>query len=218
MSLHRSVANSLMAMIAGWAMTCVLLRPSASSTVAAFVPVYQKSSQHKHNMAGFLDDVGKFFDGLGNNKPAGEESVNAEVAEEIDGVYTGSKRIITISAKTMKAGGLRLYCNLYLMGLQNTPEKNCWKASQSDNSEVNLRYCDLSGSIIIRFTDDGITVDRLGSSPSMKYLLHEAMILNGFLDELHAIVYEGDISEQNRLLTLVESDAIEKARDAVSFA
>ena len=117
----------------------------------------------------------------------------------------------------MKSGGLRLYCNLYLVGLQNTPEKGCWKASQSDNSEVNLRYCDLTGSIIICFTDDGITVDRLGSSPSMKYLMHESMILNGFLDELNAIVYEGDISEQNRLLTLVDDDAIEKARDAISF-
>ncbi len=117
----------------------------------------------------------------------------------------------------MKSGGLRLYCNLYLMGLQNTPEKNCWKASQSDNSEVNLRYCDLTGSIIIQFTEDGITVDRLGSSPSMKYLMHESMILNGFLDELNAIVYEGDISEQNRLLTLVDDDAIEKSRDAISF-
>ena len=121
-------------------------------------------------------------------------------------------------AKTMKSGGLRLYCNLYLMGVQNTPEKNCWKASQSDNSEVNLRYCDLSGSIIIQFTDDGITVDRLGSSPSMKYLMHESIILNGFLDELDAIVYGGDISAENRLLTLVESDAIEKGRNAVSFS
>ena len=120
-------------------------------------------------------------------------------------------------AKTMKSGGLRLYCNLYLMGVQNTPEKKCWKASQSDNSEVNLRYCDLSGSIIIQFTDSGITIDRLGSSPSMKYLMHESMILNGFLDELHAIVYGGDISVENRLLTLVDSDAIEKARGAISF-
>ncbi len=104
------------------------------------------------------------------------------------------------------------------MGLQNTPETGCWKASQSDNSEVNLRYCDLSGSIIIRFTDDGVTIDRLGSSPSMKYLMHESIILNGFLDELHAIVFGGDIGVENRLLTLVDSNAIDKARGAVSFS
>jgi hypothetical protein len=117
----------------------------------------------------------------------------------------------------MKSGGLRLYCNLYLMGLQNTPEKGCWKASQSDNSEVNLRHCDLSGSIIIRFTDDGVTIDRLGSSPSMKYLMHESIKLNGFLDELQGIVNGGDIGVENRLLTLVDSNAIDKARGAVSF-
>lgn len=104
------------------------------------------------------------------------------------------------------------------MGLQNTPEKNSWKASQSDSSEVNLRYSDLSGSIIIRFNDDCIAVDRLGSLPSMKYLMHESMVLNGFLDELHSIVYEGDISAENRLLTLADSDAIDNARVAVSFS
>lgn len=169
-------------------------------------------------MAGFLDDVGSFFDGLGGDSNSDESSSSqSELVEEIDGVYTGSKRIITIPAKTMKSGGLRLYCNLFLMGVQNTPEKGCWKASQSDNSEVNLRYVDLSGSIIIRFTEDGITVDRLGSSPSTKYLIAESMILNGFLDELHSIVYGGDVSEQNRLLTLMESDVIEKARGFVSF-
>ena len=127
------------------------------------------------------------------------------------------------------------------MGMQNTPEKGCWKASKSDDSEVNLRYRDLSGSIIIRFTDDAIVVDRLGtifksqtrfvsvltlltlltfsgSAPSMNFLLHESIILNSFLDELHAIVYEGEISDENRLLTLVDEDAIEQARNCVSFA
>ena len=48
--------------------------------------------------------------------------------------------------------------------------------------------------------------------------MHESIILNSFLDELQAIVFEGDISEENRLLTLVEDDAIEQARTYVSFA
>mmetsp|Transcript_48165 Transcript_48165/g.102453 ORF Transcript_48165/g.102453 Transcript_48165/m.102453 type:complete len:228 (+) Transcript_48165:63-746(+) len=204
-------------MIASWAMAFVISTSFCFPAVNAFVSLHQKSTRcDRHTSAGFLDNVGEFFDGLGNSND--ESSSKSEIVDEIDGIYTGSKRIITIPAKTMKLGGLRLYCNLYLMGLQNTPEKNCWKASQSDNSEVNLRYCDLSGSIIIQFTNDGINVDRLGSSPSMKYLMHESMILNGFLDEIHAIVYDGDITEDNRLLTLVESDAIEKARNFVSFA
>lgn len=118
----------------------------------------------------------------------------------------------------MKSGGLRLYCNLYLMGVQNTPEKKCWKASCVDNSEVNLRYTDLSGSIIIQFTENGITIDRLGSAPSMKYLMHESIVLNGFLDELYEIVFGGEVNPENRLLTLVDADVIEKARGAISFS
>jgi len=165
-----------------------------------------------------MDDVGKFFDDLSRKNDRPDVMSDIVEGEEIDGIYTGSKRIITIPAKTMKSGGLRLYCNLYLMGVQNTPEKKCWKASCVDNSEVNLRYTDLSGSIIIQFTDDGITIDRLGSAPSTKYLMHESIVLNGFLDELHEIVYGGEVSPENRLLTLVDVDVIEKARGAISFS
>ena len=122
-------------------------------------------------------------------------------------------------AKTMKIGGLRLYCNLYLMGLQNTPEAGCWKAHQEDDNEVNLRYRDMTGCIIIIFKENEITIDRLGSMPSMKYLLHESIVLNGFLDQLDAIVFEGDVAEKNRLLTLPEpGDQILNARDVLSFS
>jgi hypothetical protein len=119
----------------------------------------------------------------------------------------------------MKLGGLRLYCNLYLLGLQNTPEPGCWKAHQEHDTEVNLRYVDMTGCIIIIFKEDEITIDRLGSMPSQKYLLHESIVLNGFLDQLEAIVFEGDIAEKNRLLTLPEpADQIQKARGVLSFS
>ena len=65
-------------------------------SVDAFVPttVQQKQLfQTSHSMAGFMDEVGKFFDGFGNND---NKPVDAEIVEEIDGVYAGSKRIITI--------------------------------------------------------------------------------------------------------------------------
>jgi hypothetical protein len=52
----------------------------------------------------------------------------------------------------------------------------------------------------------------------MKYLMHESIVLNGFLDELHEIVYGGEVNPENRLLTLVDADVIEKARGAISFS
>lgn len=204
-------------MVILWAILMCAFWVSSDVAVQAFVsPRPRSAPRGSHPMAGFLDDVGNFFDGLGKKDDG--KSGQSEVVEEVEGVYTGSTRIITIPARTMKVGGLRLYANLHLMGMQNTPEKGCWKASKSDDSEVNLRYRDLSGSIIIRFTDDAIVVDRLGSAPSMNFLLHESIILNSFLDELHAIVYEGEISDENRLLTLVDEGAIEQARNGVSFA
>lgn len=195
----------------------LLLSGTNSFTTPTHRSKMSRLDQSSAMQMSFLDDVGKFFENLGRG---GEEAaLPGNPSEEmVDGNYTGSKRIITIPAKTMKMGGLRLYCNLYLMGLQNTPEPNCWKASKSDDSEVNLRYVDLSGSIIIQFSEECITVDRLGSSPSNKYLMHESMILNGFLDELNAIVYEGDVSDENRLLTLPEpGNQLDEARGAISF-
>ena len=57
-------------------------------------------------MAGFMDEVGKFFDNLGNNNndQSGQKPVDAEIVEEIDGVYTGSKRIITIPGEFCETG------------------------------------------------------------------------------------------------------------------
>eukprot|EP00956_Cyclotella_meneghiniana_P030501 scaffold76947_cov59-Cyclotella_meneghiniana.AAC.4 len=214
--------------------------------VKGFAPSQQTASKRNYErrssssstlpMSNIFDDMGKFFDGLGKTKEV-EPDFEVPPVEDVDGEYVGSKRIITIPvsfiiltqqmhpdiklypAKTMKIGGLRLYCNLYLMGLQNTPEAGCWKAHQEDDNEVNLRYRDMTGCIIIIFKEDEITIDRLGSMPSMKYLLHESIVLNGFLDQLDAIVFEGDVAEKNRLLTLPEpGDQILNARDVLSFS
>jgi len=74
----------------------IALTFSRMAAVNAFIPSPQKPKQH--HMAGFLDN---FFDGLANNnnESSGQTGARSEIVEEIDGIYTGSKRIITIPGK-----------------------------------------------------------------------------------------------------------------------
>jgi hypothetical protein len=62
------------------------------TAIHAFIPLQQKVSRHlKHNLA--------FFDGwfgFNNNDP---QEPSEGKAVDVDGIYTGSKRIITIPGK-----------------------------------------------------------------------------------------------------------------------
>lgn len=79
-------------LIAALAFGLLLFRTSA---VDAFMPSHRRPPQH--HMAGFLD---KFFDGLSNNNNESDKiGPNNDVLEDMDGIYTGSKRIITIPGK-----------------------------------------------------------------------------------------------------------------------
>ena len=66
------------------------------SAVNAFIPLHWTPQQH--HMAGFL---GNFFDGSvnDNHEYSDQSGARGEIVEEIDGIYTGSKRIITIPGK-----------------------------------------------------------------------------------------------------------------------
>ena len=86
------------------------------SVVNAFTSLHQIQSQVNLprqsisilSMSNFLNDIGKFFDGLGRNdkEPAGQgksdddggerESSGDHIYHEEEGFYTGSTRIITI--------------------------------------------------------------------------------------------------------------------------
>lgn len=125
-----------------------------------------------------------------------------------------------MTAKSMKPGGLRLFLSLHLMGQQNTPNKGSWKALQmEDGAALDMIFNDESGSLVLRFLDNKIAVDRVGKSPSLQYLIQESVILQGFLDELNTICFEGDVEEGNRLLVLDEpGDWIERARGTASFS
>ena len=76
---------------------------SSDVAVQAFVsPRPRAAPCDSHSMAGFLDDVGNFFDGLGKKDDG--KSGQSEMVEEVEGVYTGSTRIITIPGELLNGG------------------------------------------------------------------------------------------------------------------
>jgi len=173
-------------------------------------------------MAGFFDDVGKFFEdamGAGKNDPNGNDA--DQIHEDDDDEYAGATRLLTIPAKSIKPGGLRLLLMFYLMGMQNTPERHAWKADQPTRDEyvVDMYYHDRTAVLTVKLTEDEITIDRIGTAPSMSYLTQESVIVDGILDELQICVSQEDIKDDDRLLLLPEpQDAIEKARESLAFS
>ena len=163
----------------------------------------------------FFDDVGKFFEQMG-----GKDDSNESESDEDDNEYAGATRLLTIPAKSIKPGGLRLLLMFYLMGQQNTPEPGSWKADQPTTDEyvVDMYYHDRTAALMVKLTEDEISIDRIGSAPSNAYLMQESIIIDGILDELQVCVTQVDIKDEDRLLLLPEpQDAIEKARESLAF-
>jgi len=50
--------------------------------------------------------------------------------DEDDELPAGTSLLFRIPAKQLKPGGLRLFLMFYLMGMQNTPDRNTWRADQ----------------------------------------------------------------------------------------
>jgi hypothetical protein len=62
-----------------------------------------------------------------------------------------------------------------------------------------------------------VRILRSGSNPSNSYLMNEAVILDGILDELHKCAFDETIPEASRLIVPVTSDAIDVAREELAF-
>lgn len=122
--------------------------------------------------------------------------------------------------KAIKPGGLRLFLMFYLMGMQNTPDRNSWKADQPTTEEyvIDFYFHDRTAMLSIELLEEEITIDRVGTVPSTAYSMQETVILEGILDELHQCAFDESIEEENRLLQLSEpKNAIEEARAELSF-
>jgi len=164
---------------------------------------------------GFFDDISRMFDGFGEEK---DSKLSPAASFETD-EYPGCTLIFSIPVESMKRGGLRLLLSLYLISQQNTPEAKTWQAQQSSDTEVDLFYKDKSASLSIHLLDEEkkIKIYRMGVRPSVSYMMQESVILHGVLDEFNKVSFEGDVTDENRLLVMDE-DCVQELRSTLSFS
>jgi hypothetical protein len=149
-----------------------------------------------------------------------------------DNEPAGTYRVVTIPVESLKPGGLRLFLMFYLMGLQNTPERNTWRANQpntptsgynsqttADDYVLEFWFHDSSAILSIMLGSKEIRVNRIGSQPSNAYLMQESVVLQGLLDELQSCAMDGNVTVTDRLIVLPSSQphAIEDAREMLAF-
>ena len=161
-------------------------------------------------MSNFFDSFGSFLQNMGNRSNTREDDEDC----------LGTTRVLELSADRIKPGGLRLFLMLYLMGMQNTPDQRSWSVDQPTvvDYAIDCFYHDRTAALMIRLTNTTITLDRLGSTPSVSYMMQESIIVDGLLDELSRCAFDDHVEDEHRLLMLPEpKDAIEKARRALAF-
>jgi hypothetical protein len=167
-----------------------------------------------------LNMFGQFGDFLnwGQNNRTNTIANGNDDASDSD-MAAGTLRLIELPVHDIKAGGLRLFLMFFLMGLQNTPEPKTWKADQPSTEEYVLDFWfhDQTAVLSIELSNNAIILDRVGSAPSMQYLLQEAVVVESILDELERCANDDSVAQNDRLLRLKEQDAIERARDTLAF-
>jgi hypothetical protein len=153
--------------------------------------------------------------------------------------------ICTIPAQHVKKGGLRLFLMFYLMGMQNTPDKNTWRvyemqsspnlgfeskqSSTTPNDEplgIEYFFYDNSAVLTIILESNMVRIIRrlptngsIISQPSNTYIMQESIIVDGILNELDQCAHDDTVPSTNRLLLLKDTDqnAITEAKDMLSF-
>jgi hypothetical protein len=195
-------------------------RPSTETSKILHTTFLVKIPKSESQLAMDLSGLSNFFN-FGNdgdddkNKQRESDSSSLENDDD-EGEYAGCTNIFTIDAKSLKLGACRLYLSLYFMGESNNPEKRTWRMNQNGDGGIDLYYKDTSAALIVVFKEDAILVNRLGSSPSMEYLMQESNMLNGMLDQLDEISMDSSINENDRLLC-IEGDQVDKVRQSLSF-
>ena len=174
----------------------------------------------------FFNDAFNFGQGDSNSTELAQGRAGVQIAavedymtaDEEEYGYLGCSNIFKINVKSLKIGGCRLYLSLFLIGEANNPERGTWRMDQNGDGGIDLFHKDTTGAMMILFKEDQIIVNRMGSAPSMNYLISESTILNGMLDQLDEIAFDTSIEEKDRLICLHEpGDAIDIVRGSLSF-
>jgi hypothetical protein len=186
-----------------------------SHSVGAFAPRPGRAISMvttKHQLWNFFGDLGKFL-------PSDDDGGEGDEEAKVDDEDIGCTQIINLPVESIKPGGLRLFLILYLMGIQNSPEKGSWSLDQptADEYAVDLYYRDKTAAIMIRFSEHEIQIGRFGSNPSTSFMMQETIVVDGILDELQRLVEEGNIKKEDRLLLLKNENAIANLREELSF-
>lgn len=200
-------SSFIVAFIVGTVRSATSASAFASSSIS---PVRPTTKRDGLGMSNFFDDMGYFFSNMMGDKNNDDD----------DDDCLGSTRLVELSGANVKPGGLRLFLMLYLMGIQNTPDHRSWSVDQPTGEiyAIDCYYHDKTAVLMIRLTNNTITINRFGSTPSMSYMMQESVIVNGILDELSTCAFDDNVMDKDRLLQLLDpKDAIEKARETLAF-
>lgn len=170
------------------------------------VTINEAKSDMALRMVNIFDGFGKFFSPDHNNDSGGEG-------------YVGTSCLVSLPVESIKPGGLRLFLMLYLLGIQNTPEKGTWKIDQPTTDEyvVDLYFHDQTAALMIQLAGEQVTISRMGSRPSTAYIMQETVVLDGILEELQRMATEYNVKREDRLILLKDDKDITSAREALSF-
>lgn len=196
-----------------------------------------------NNNSNFFESMIEFmnnqFFGSTSNSRNGDSNMNRiNYSDDEDTINNNSNNeqqtIVTIPVQEMKMGGLRLFLMFYLMGEQNTPTRNTWRAIQTSSTSssasntmgVEYYYCDNTAVLSIVLEPDTIGIYRKTASqslqqqqPSNSYMMQEAIIVDGILNELQQCATDERIPMKDRLLILHSNNqnVITQAKESLAF-
>mmetsp|Transcript_18515 Transcript_18515/g.44673 ORF Transcript_18515/g.44673 Transcript_18515/m.44673 type:complete len:317 (+) Transcript_18515:198-1148(+) len=132
----------------------------------------QQQQQHQHELTtvkGISDDwfegIQNFLNSFNDNDASGSKSISKNKSKNKDDddyddddlladLPAGTSLILKIPVRQLKPGGLRLFLMFCLMGLQNTPSKNTWRANQPVTSPNGSRFSDTTEVVVPLSSDE----------------------------------------------------------------